>query len=368
MASVESAADALMARALALAARGRMSTHPNPRVGCLVVRDGEIVGEAYHVRAGEPHAEVLALRAAGTRARGAEVFVTLEPCAHHGRTPPCVDALLAAGVKRVWAALEDPDPRVSGRGLARLREAGVEVRVGVGRAAAEAENRGFLSRHRKQRPWFTLKLAASLDGRTAMASGESRWITGESARRDVHRRRAEAGAVLTSAATVLADDPRLDVRELETDDRAAVRQPDRIVLAGCQRLPPNARVWAPGARRLLLTAAAQDVPEGVEVLSLPADDAGHVELAAVARALAQREVNEVLIECGPRLAGVWLRSGLIDEWLLYLAPMLLGHEARPLALLPGIVTLEQALRFRLSEVTTLGEDLRLTLHPESRRT
>jgi diaminohydroxyphosphoribosylaminopyrimidine deaminase/5-amino-6-(5-phosphoribosylamino)uracil reductase len=368
MASVEPAAEVLMARALALAARGRMSTHPNPRVGCVVVRDGEIVGEGYHLRAGEPHAEVLALRAAGPRAQGAEVFVTLEPCAHHGRTPPCVEALIAAGVRRVWAAMDDPDPRVSGKGLARLRQAGIEVRLGVMGEQAAEENRGFVSRHRRGRPWLTLKLAASLDGRTALASGESRWITGAPARADVQRLRAEAGAVLTGAGTVRADDPRLDVREpqIGPDGAAAVRQPDRIVLAGRGRVPTNAKVWAPGARRYLLTAhAAHAAPPEVEVLHLPANDEGYVDLAAAGRALAQREINEVLIECGPRLAGAWLGSGLVDEWVVYVAPMVLGHEARPLAFLPGPASLEEAMRFGLWEVTKVGEDVRLKLRPRS---
>lgn len=356
-------AGSFMARALRLAERGKATTHPNPRVGCVIVRDGVIVGEGFHRRAGEPHAEVLALRAAGDRAMGAEAYVTLEPCAHHGRTPPCVDALIAAKPRRVWAAMRDPNPLVAGKGLTRLREAGIEVRVGILSEAAAALNRGFVSRMTRGRPWVTLKLAASLDGRSAMASGESQWITGEAARADVHRLRAEAGAVMTSSATVLQDDPQLTVR-LDGD----WRQPDRIVLDSRCRVPHSARVWAEGARRFLLTTGkpAASSAQGVEVLSIAADAAGHVELGAALTALSDHQVNEVLVESGPRLAGALLQSGLTDELVVYLAPSLLGHEAQALAHLSGMVRLEQRLRLKPRDVRLVGDDIRVTAELESR--
>jgi diaminohydroxyphosphoribosylaminopyrimidine deaminase/5-amino-6-(5-phosphoribosylamino)uracil reductase len=349
-------ARSFMARALRLAEQGKASTHPNPRVGCVIARDGVIVGEGFHRRAGEAHAEVLALRAAGGKAEGAEVYVTLEPCAHHGRTPPCVDALIAARPRRVWAAMQDPNPLVAGKGLDRLRAAGIEVEVGTLGEAAAALNRGFISRMSRGRPWVTLKLAASLDGRTAMASGESQWITGAAARADVHRLRGEAGAVLTSSATVLADDPRLSVR-LDGD----WRQPDRIVLDTHHRVPSTAKVWAEGARRLLLSsdAAAAAPPAGVEALTVAADASGQVDLHAAMDLLGRLEINEVLVECGPRLAGAFLQSGLSDEIVLYLAPSLLGHEAQPLAHLPGMVRLEQRVRLKPVDLRLIGEDIRV---------
>jgi len=354
----------LMARALRLAEAGRTTTHPNPRVGCVLWRDGEIVGEGAHLRAGEPHAEVHALRQAGERARGATAFVTLEPCNHHGRTPPCSEALIAAGIRRVVAAMEDPNPLVAGKGLQRLREAGIEVETGLLQADAERLNRGFVSRMRRQRPFVSLKLASSLDGRTAMASGESQWITGEPARADVHRLRAEAGAVLTSSATVLADDPALSVRLPEATDW---RQPDRIVLDSRARVPLGAKVWAPGVRRFRVTQpshAGAVVPDGVETLGVDADATGPLSLSALMPLLAGQGVNELLVECGPRLAGAFLQSGLIDELRLYLAPMLLGHQARALAALPGLDRLDQKLGLRYTDVRQVGRDLRITAIPE----
>ncbi|MDR3418363.1 MAG: bifunctional diaminohydroxyphosphoribosylaminopyrimidine deaminase/5-amino-6-(5-phosphoribosylamino)uracil reductase RibD [Nevskia sp.] len=349
-------AKGFMARALRLAEQGKATTHPNPRVGCVIARDGVIVGEGWHRRAGEPHAEVLALRAAGSAAAGAEVYVTLEPCAHHGRTPPCVDALIAARVRRVWAAMQDPNPLVAGRGLARLHEAGIATHVGVQRERALQLNRGFVSRMVRGRPWVTLKLAASLDGRTAMASGESRWITGEAARADVHQLRAEAGAVMTSADTALEDDPQLNVR-LDGD----WRQPDRIVLDARRRVPASARVWTGGARRFLLTAdAGAPAAPGVELVTVAEDSAGHLMLDAALVALARHDVNEVLVECGPRLAGALLRAGLADELVLYLAPSLLGDEARPLAHLPGLQRLEQRQRLVPQDLRLVGDDIRVT--------
>jgi len=361
-------AAAFMARALDLAARGRGSTHPNPRVGCVIVQGGEIVGEGWHVRAGEPHAEVFALAAAGIRARGAEVYVTLEPCSHHGRTPPCCDALIAAGVARVHAAMQDPNPLVAGRGIEKLRQAGIAVETGPAAAEAAELNRGFVSRMTRQRPWLSLKVASSLDGCTAMASGESRWITGPEARADVHRLRAEAGAVLAGADTVLQDDPQLDVRDWSGPAGVPLHRPDRIVLDGRARVPAQSKVWRDdGARRFWLVgeeARVERQPAGVSLLRI-SQTAGHMDLEPALRALAQAEINEVLVEAGPHLAGALLRSGLVDELVLYVAPMLLGDVAKPLARLPGIDRLAQSLRFHIADLQRVGEDLRLHLRPKT---
>lgn len=355
-----------MQRALALAANGRASTHPNPRVGCVIVRKGAVVGEGWHAVAGGPHAEVVALQAAGDRACGADLYVTLEPCSHHGRTPPCVEALISAGIKRVYAAMADPNPQVAGSGIRQLRKAGIMVEAGLCEDEARDLNRGFISRMTRGRPWLTLKLAASLDGRTAMASGESQWITGVAAREEVHRLRAEAGAVLASSATVLADDPQLTVR-LPGD----WRQPDRIVLDGCGRVPETAAVWAGGARRLALMGAGAPAAlrtaltaRGVEMPALETRADGTIILSSALQVLGAAEVNQVLVECGPRLAGALLMEKLVDEMLLYLAPCLLGENARSLAQLPGLDTLAQAPRFEMVSVQPVGDDLRLQLRPK----
>jgi diaminohydroxyphosphoribosylaminopyrimidine deaminase / 5-amino-6-(5-phosphoribosylamino)uracil reductase len=343
-----------MARALELAARGRATTHPNPRVGCVLVRDGEVVGEGWHERAGEPHAEIFALNAAGSRACGAEAFVTLEPCCHFGRTGPCTDALITAGVRKVWAAMPDPNPKVSGQGFAKLREAGVVVEVGLHQAEAEVLNRGFSSRMRRGRPWLTLKIAASLDGRTAMASGESKWITGDEARLDVHRLRAEAGAVLTSADTVLADDPQLTARG-EYSSLA-----DRIVIDSSARVGTDAKVWArDGARCFWITGATGVSPPHVERIAVPVAR-GHVDLSATLVELGRREINEVLVECGPKLAGALIQQQLVDELVLYLAPGFLGHRGQPVAVLPGLRKLEQRVQLKFNEISQVGPDLRVT--------
>jgi diaminohydroxyphosphoribosylaminopyrimidine deaminase/5-amino-6-(5-phosphoribosylamino)uracil reductase len=373
-------ASQFMAQALALAERGRATTHPNPRVGCVIVRDGSVVGAGFHERAGGPHAEIVALEQAGARARGADVYVTLEPCCHTGRTGPCTAALQRAGVARVIAAMEDPNPLVAGQGLAALRAAGIASEVGVLEDEAAALNRGFVSRMARQRPWVTLKLAMSLDGRTAMGSGESRWITGEAARADVHRLRAGAGAVLTSVETILADDPELTVRMFPVGagharDRGhgplphEVRQPDRIVLDTQLRSPADASVWKPGARRIALTVRppADRVDalraRGVEVALVSTTADSRVELASAMAMLARLEVNEVLVECGPRLAGALLQAQLVDELVLYVAPSLLGDEARSLAHLPGLTTLAQRVQLRYTDTRLVGSDLRITAVP-----
>ena len=351
-----------MAQALNLAARGRYTTFPNPRVGCVIVRDGVQVGQGWHERAGGPHAEIYALGVAGELARGAELYVTLEPCSHHGRTPPCVDALIAAGVSKVYVAMQDPNPKVAGNGLTRLREAGIEVQVGLLEASARELNRGFVSRMERGCPFVTLKLGASLDGRTAMASGESQWITGAEARADVHRMRAEAGAVLSSSATVLADDPALTVREGMT----VVRQPDRVVLDSAGRVPTSSRVWQEdGARRFWLCSVSASMPcaAGVNRVECVSEIMGRLALGSVLSELARAEINSVLVECGPTLAGALLSGGWVDELVVYLAPSMLGDRARGLATIPGLEKLAQRVALKFVEVRQVGADLRITAVP-----
>jgi len=357
--------EAAMRRALELAARGLYSTHPNPRVGAVLARDNEIVGEGWHERPGESHAEPIAIRAAGEKARGATAYVTLEPCSHHGRTPPCVDALLAAGVSRVVYAIGDPDPRVNGRGARLLRKAGVDVESGLLEREAEALNAGFLMRNRQGRPFIRLKSAASLDGATALANGASQWITSEAARADVQHWRAQSSAVLTSAATVLADDPRLDVR-IETE-----RQPLRVVLDRRGQVGRKARILRPPGEVLLFRGAPPrgraEAQErfGAARVARVRTVRGHLDLARVFAQLGELAVNEVLVESGPRLAGALFAAGLVDEWLLYLAPKLLGRGAKPLADLPRLTQLAAARQFDILETRSVGPDLRLRLRPRS---
>jgi len=353
----------LMARALALAARGAFTTRPNPMVGCVLARDGEVVGEGWHARAGEPHAEALALRAAGERARGATAYVTLEPCAHHGRTPPCADALITAGVRRVVAACGDPFMHVDGAGLQRLRAAGLQVEVGLLKAQAQELNRGFFSRIGRSRPWLRIKMAMSLDGRTALADGRSQWITCEASRQDVARQRARAGALLTGIDTVIADDPRLTVR---LADEAAFEPPLRVVLDSNGRLPLFSRLLVDrGAPVLWLTRADIDVrsPGGhVEHATVPLQG-GRIAMDAVLHMLARRGINEVQVEAGATLAGALLRAKLADELLLYVAPVLLGAGARPLFDGLDIGSMADRLGMTLLETRQVGSDLRLTLQP-----
>ncbi|WP_284047302.1 bifunctional diaminohydroxyphosphoribosylaminopyrimidine deaminase/5-amino-6-(5-phosphoribosylamino)uracil reductase RibD [Guyparkeria hydrothermalis] len=361
-----------MAYALRLAERGRYTTSPNPRVGCVLVRDGEIVGEGFHARAGGPHAEVHALRAAGERARGATAYVTLEPCSHVGRTPACAPQLVEAGVARVVTAMNDPNPQVAGRGHAILREAGVEVSEAIAPAAARALNPGFVSRMERGRPWVTVKVAQSLDGRSALASGESQWITGEAARRDVQFLRARQCAVLSGIDTVLTDSARLNVR-LSADElgiEGEVRQPARVVLDSGLRLPPFAAIFdSPGA----VWIYTRDANEGVHhdallkreatLIEAPTAPGLGLDLDFILADLARREINEVLVEAGAKLAGAFVAAGLCDELVVYQAPMLLGHQARPALALPEPSALADATRWTLVDETRLGEDLRLTLRP-----
>jgi diaminohydroxyphosphoribosylaminopyrimidine deaminase/5-amino-6-(5-phosphoribosylamino)uracil reductase len=354
--------EAAMRRALELAERGLFTTHPNPRVGAVLARDQEIVGEGWHERAGEPHAEPIAIRAAGDRARGATAYVTLEPCCHHGRTPPCVDVLLAAGVRRVVFAIGDPNPRVNGGGAKLLRDAGVIVESGLLEKEASELNIGFLMRMREGRPFVRLKSAASLDGRTALANGDSQWITSEEARADVQQWRARSAAILTSADTVLADDPRLDVR-IDT-----TRQPLRVVLDRRRRVRKSAKILAPPGEVLLFAGPAKTKSKAgaVEMLGPARVERirtlrGHLDLNRVLARLAELEINEVLVEAGPNLAGALLAANLVDEWLLYLAPRLLGKDAKPLAALPRLTKLDAAPSFTLLESKSVGPDLRLRL-------
>lgn len=377
-----SAADyAHMARALQLAALGQYSSAPNPAVGCVLLdAAGAVVGEGWHRRAGEPHAEVHALQLAAGRARGGSAYVTLEPCSHHGRTPPCADALIAAGVRRVVAAMQDPNPRVAGQGTMRLQQAGIETAVGLlAREAAEL-NRGFISRMARGRPWVTVKLGMSADGRIALADGSSQWITAEAARADVQRLRARASAVLTGIGTVLKDDPALTVRDATLAMHG--REPLRVVFDPKGRLPPQSKLANDGKPTLVFTAtgaapADQSAPQAADsrfnrsdasgplrMEVATTDAAGRINIEAALRRLAERECNEVLVEAGPRLAGSFVASGLVDEIVLYVAPTLLGDTAQPAFVLPQpLRALGERARFTYHDVRQVGPDLRLTLRP-----
>lgn len=347
-----------MARALRLAERGLFTARPNPMVGCVIAHGDRVVGEGWHQRTGGPHAEVFALRQAGEEARGATAYVTLEPCAHHGRTPPCALALIGAGVARVVAAMRDPFPKVDGGGFVVLREAGIEVAEGLMAAQARELNHGFLSRVERARPWLRVKLAASLDGRTAMADGSSKWITGEAARNDVQRWRARAGAILTGADTVLADDPQLTVRLADTE----VIPPLRVVLDTRLRSLECARVREGGAPTLYLHDAAVSPPDAAdaEFASVPSHE-GRLDLGAVLALLAERGINEVHTEAGATLSGALLAGGWVDELLLYQAPTLLGEHGRPLLGGLGIHDMAQQRRLRVVDQRQVGADLRLLL-------
>ena len=354
-----------MARALRLAEQGLYTTTPNPRVGCVIVRDGAVVGEGWHARAGEPHAEIHALNAAGAAhrnaARGATAYVTLEPCSHHGRTPPCAGALIEAGVARVVAAMRDPNPQVAGRGLAQLREAGIAVADGLLAHEARELNIGFVSRMERGRPWVRLKLAASLDGKTALANGRSQWITGPEARRDGHAWRARACAILTGAGTVRDDDPRLTVRDVETD-----RQPLRVVVDSHFETPPSARILEGG--HTLVAAAGEDTQKiaalraaGAEVAVLP-NPQGKVDLPRLMQMLAERGVNELHVEAGHKLNGSLLREGLVDELLLYFAPTILG-SGREMFPLPEIADLAARRDLKILDLRRVGSDIRILARP-----
>ena len=353
-----------MRRALELAQRGLYTTDPNPRVGCVLVRDGQVLGDGWHERAGEAHAEVNALRAAAGPAAGATAYVTLEPCAHTGRTPPCVQALIGARVARVVYASADPNPLVNGAGAAALRAAGIDTLGEVLEQEARALNPGFFKRMHTGLPWVRVKLGASLDGRTALANGASRWVTGPAARQDAQRFRARSSVVLTGSGTVLADDPALNVRI-----DGATRQPLRVVLDSELRVPPQARMFDREGPALVFTASddgarrAELTRRGVRVETVARAAQGGLELDAVLRRLGELEANEVWVEAGARLAGALLQSRLVDEFIVYLAPSLLGPTARALVELPPISQLEQRMRLEFSECKPIGPDLRLTAVP-----
>ncbi|MCG6875234.1 MAG: bifunctional diaminohydroxyphosphoribosylaminopyrimidine deaminase/5-amino-6-(5-phosphoribosylamino)uracil reductase RibD [Betaproteobacteria bacterium] len=347
-----------MAQALALAERGLFTTTPNPRVGCVIVRDGAVIGTGWHQRAGEPHAEVIALREAGARAAESTVYVTLEPCSHHGRTPPCTDALIAAKAARVVAACEDPNPLVAGQGIARLRAAGIEVDVGLMSDAARELNIGFVSRMTRGRPWVRMKIAATLDGKTALANGRSQWITSTEARRDGHAFRARACAVLTGIGTVKDDDPQLTVRDVAT-----TRQPLRVLVDSRLEVPLSARILEGG--NVLVAAAVEEgtraaalAARGAEVLSIP-NAAGKVELGELVSELGRRGVNEVHVEAGFKLNGSLVAAGVVDELVIYLAPSLIGESGRGMFNLPELTDLAARVQLSIRDVRQVGADVRI---------
>ena len=359
-----------MDRAISLAREGLFTADPNPRVGCVIAHGARVVGEGWHVRAGEPHAEINALRDAGARARGATAYVSLEPCSHTGRTGPCADALVEAGITRVVAAMVDPNPEVSGGGLARLRDAGIQTRSGVRETEAEALNPGYVMRMRHGRPWVRVKMAMSLDGRTALASGESRWITGREARHDVHRLRARSSAMLTGIGTILGDDPALTPRLHDFGETREIEAPLKVALDSTLRTPPDARLLAPPGRCLIVHGegcaerAAALERQGAELLRLPGAQ-GDVDLPGLLAVLGERGINEVTAECGPTLAGALVAANRVDEIVVYFAPLLLGDAARGLFTLPAITRMADKIPLDIRSVESIGRDWRVTARPAS---
>jgi len=367
-----------MLQAIALAKNGLYSTRPNPLVGCVIVKDGKKIAEGWHRQAGGPHAEVLALAQAGEMARGATVYVTLEPCSHFGKTPPCANALIAAGVKRVVAAMQDPNPLVSGQGLALLRQAGIEVEVGVGQHEAALLNQGFIRRMQQQRPFVRLKLASSVDGRTAMASGESIWISGELSRQQVHLMRARHGAIVTGIGTVLADNPSLNARlpahlMAEHGLNVALCHPIRVVLDPFLSMPLEAKMLALPGRTIVMTSLqsvehSRDSAEalmaaGAEIVAVQTQD-DKLDLASVLDYLAQEEqVNDVMVEAGAIVAGSFVEAGLVDELHWFLAPHLMGHQGKPLLHLAGLLTMQDRIALTTLSFTPLGEDFHFVFQP-----
>lgn len=352
---------AYMAKALQLAERGLYSTSPNPRVGCVIVKNQVVVGTGWHQRAGEPHAEILALREAGESARDATVYVTLEPCSHFGRTPPCTDALITAGVSRVIAAMQDPNPKVSGSGLARLATADIITSCGLLEQQAHQLNVGFIQRMTLLRPWLRIKTASSLDGKTALASGDSKWITAEAARRDVHHLRARSCAILTGIGTVLADNPLLNVRDIDT-----LRQPIRIIVDTQLRTPPDARILQDKGTIIAYTHAdivkqQRLINAGAELIRIDTQP-DKVDLPTLMTLLAQRGINEIMTEAGARLNASLITAGLVDEWVMYVAPTLLGDAASGLFNLPEPIALTSRRLLSFHDIRQIGSDLRITAH------
>jgi diaminohydroxyphosphoribosylaminopyrimidine deaminase/5-amino-6-(5-phosphoribosylamino)uracil reductase len=352
-----------MSRALQLAERGLFTTDPNPRVGCVIVKNNQIVGEGWHQRAGEGHAEVNAIKEAGLKAKDADCYVTLEPCSHYGRTPPCADALINAGVKRVFIAMTDPNPRVAGSGIAKLKAAGIEVTVGILEQQAENLNIGFCKRMRIGRPYVRSKMAMSIDGRTAMASGESKWITGPAARQDVQKLRARSSAILTGIGTVLADDPALSVRPEGWYPQQIIRQPLRVVVDSQLRIPVDAKIFQDNAQVLIATSGAVNMMLPAEVCNLPSNN-NQVDLSALMTELAKREINEVMVEAGSQLNGALLQSGLIDELVIYMAPKIMGDGANGLFHLPDFTTMAQNIDLQITDIRAVGPDWRITALPQ----
>jgi len=353
-----------MAQAVQLARRGLYTADPNPRVGCVIVKDDKVVGQGWHHRAGEAHAEINALHDAGHEAQGADCYVTLEPCSHFGRTPPCADALIRAGVKRLFVAMTDPNPVVSGTGIHRIEQAGIEVHSGILTEQAEQLNPGFVRRMRLGRPFVRSKMAMSLDGRTAMASGESKWITGPEARLDVQKLRARSSAILTGVGTVLADDPLLNVRHVDDwyPKGESIRQPLKVVVDSELRMPTTAQLLN-DEKILLFTACDRIMREDIETIILPAPN-NQVDLSGMLAVLAKREINEVMVEAGAVLNGALLRSQLIDEIIFYVAPKLMGDTARAVFHLPGMEYMAQNIQLHIVDIRAVGKDWRITATPE----
>ncbi|MEW8689871.1 MAG: bifunctional diaminohydroxyphosphoribosylaminopyrimidine deaminase/5-amino-6-(5-phosphoribosylamino)uracil reductase RibD [Candidatus Thiodiazotropha endolucinida] len=358
-----------MARAIQLARLGWYSTHPNPRVGCLIVKQGEVIAEGYHRRAGEPHAERNALAKAGVAASGATAYVTLEPCCHQGRTPPCTEVLIESGVKRVVVGMPDPNPLVAGQGLELLRQAGIQVTEGVMRSQVEALNPGFIKRMIHGLPYIRCKMAMSLDGRTAMADGESQWITSPAARVDVQRLRAQSAAILTGVGTLLADDPSMNVRlsamELGLEEGVPIPHPVRVVLDPELATPGDAKMLGLPGATLIICSDEQPVhgaaleAAGAQIVRLPGDKQ-RLDLHQVIRFLGEQEINEVLLESGATLAGAMLEQGLVDELIIYQAPHLMGNKGRGLFLLPGIARMADRIALQVTDLRQVGTDIRIT--------
>lgn len=355
-----------MARALQLAKRGITTTQPNPRVGCVLVKNDHIIAEGWHEKAGLEHAEIVALQQAGDNARGATAFVSLEPCSHYGQTPPCADALLSSGISEVVIAMLDPNPLVAGQGMKKLSESGIKVRHGLMQQQAEELNRGFISRMSRGRPWMTVKLAASLDGRTAMSSGESKWITGPQARADVQKLRASSSAVLTGSGTVLADDPSLTVRIEGVD-----WQPLRVVLDSHLSIPEGAKIYNDRQPLLIATAVSEDDSRfqqirdlGIDIRTFT-DQTGRVDTRSLLKCLAEDySCNEVLVEAGSVVCGSMLADGLVDEIIIYLAPVIMGSTAKGLFDIPGLDAMSQKVHLSVKDVRAVGQDWRFTVRPE----